>query len=211
MKTRWMAFWIRAGASGDPEPLWRSLSARYEEPHRAYHTLRHIAHCLDELESVRGLAEDPVAVEMALWYHDAVYDPRAKDNEEQSAGIAAQAAAAMGLPAAFGARVAGLILVSTHLSPPTDAAPRLFADIDLSILGQAEDAFDEYERQVRVEYSWVPEPAFRAGRSAILQSLLDRPSIYGTDFFREKYEAAARRNLSRSIARLTGGDGWLIS
>jgi len=93
--------------------------------------------------------------------------------------------------------------VSTHLSPPTDSDPKLFADIDLSILGQAAAAFDEYERQVRVEYSWVPEPAFCAGRSAILRSFLERPSIYGTDFFREKYEAAARRNLSRSIARLT--------
>jgi predicted metal-dependent HD superfamily phosphohydrolase len=203
MKTRWLTFWARAGAAGDPEPEWRSLSARYQEPHRAYHTLRHIAHCLDELESARGLAADPVAVEMALWYHDGVYDPRAKDNEERSADIAARAAAAMGLPGGFGARVAGLILVSTHRAPAEDADPRLFADIDLSILGQAAEAFDEYERQVRVEYSWVPVPAFNAGRSAILRSFLGRPSIYGTEFFREKYEATARRNLSRSIARLT--------
>jgi predicted metal-dependent HD superfamily phosphohydrolase len=203
MKTRWLAFWTRAGAWGDPEPEWRSLSARYEEPHRAYHTLRHIAHCLDELESARGLAADPLAVEMALWYHDAVYDPRAKDNEERSADLAARASAAMGLAAGFGARVAGLIFVSTHRAPAADPDPKLFADIDLSILGQAPEAFDEYERQVRVEYSWVPEPAFRAGRSAILRSFLERPSVYGTDFFRQKYEAAARQNLSRSIARLT--------
>jgi predicted metal-dependent HD superfamily phosphohydrolase len=203
MKTRWLAFWTAAGAAGDPEPEWRSLSDRYEEPHRAYHTLSHIAHCLDELDSARGLAADAVAVEMALWYHDAVYDPRAKDNEQRSAGLAAQAAAVMGLSAGFGDRVAGLILVSTHRAPAEDPDPRLFADIDLSILGQPEAAFDEYERQVRLEYSWVPEPAFRAGRSAILRSFLQRPSIYGTGFFRGKYEAAARRNLSRSIARLT--------
>ena len=203
MKTRWLTFWTRAGATGDPEPEWRSLSTRYEEAHRAYHTLRHVAHCLDELEPARGLAADPVAVEMALWYHGAVYDPLAKDNEERSAEIAARAAATMGLPPEFGARVAGLILVGTHRAPATDPDPRLFADIDLSVLGQAPEAFDEYERQVRVEYSWVPEPAFRAGRSAILRSFLERPAIYGTDFFREKYEATARQNLSRSIARLT--------
>jgi predicted metal-dependent HD superfamily phosphohydrolase len=203
MKTRWLKFWTAAGAAGDPEPEWLSLSARYEEPHRAYHTLRHISHCLDELDSVRPLAADPVAVEMALWYHDAVYDPRAKDNEERSAGLAAQAAAAMGLPAPFGARVAGLILVSTHRAPAEDPDAQLFADIDLSILGRSEAAFDEYERQVRREYSGVPEPAFRAGRAAILRSFLQRPSIYATGFFRGKYEAAARQNLSRSIARST--------
>lgn len=202
MKTRWLKFWTGAGAAGDPGPEWRSLSARYEESHRAYHTLRHVGHCLDEFESARGLAADPVAVEMALWYHDAVYDPRAKDNEERSAELATRAAATMGLPPAFGARVAGLILVSTHRAPAVDSDPQLFADIDLSILGQPAGVFDEYERQVRVEYAWVAEPFFRAGRSAILASFLERPSIYGTGFFRKKYEATARQNLSRSIARL---------
>lgn len=202
MRTRWRTFWAAAGAAGDPEPEWRSLSARYAEPHRAYHTLRHIAHCLEELDPARALAADPVAVEMALWYHDAVYDPRAKDNEDRSAELAQAAAAAMGLLPASGARVAGLIRVSVHREPAPDPDARLFADIDLAILGQPEAAFDEYERQVRAEYAGVAEPAFRAGRSAILRSFLDRPSIYGTEFFRSKYEAAARRNLSRSIARM---------
>lgn len=202
MKDRWLKFWEAAGATGDPEPQWRSLSDRYAEPHRAYHTLRHIGHCLDELEAARSLAGDRAAVEMALWYHDAIYDPRAKDNEDRSADLAAAAASAMGLTPAFGDRVADLIRVSTHRSVAAGADPQLFADIDLAILGQPEAAFDEYERQVRVEYSWVVEPAFRAGRSAILRSFLDRPSIYGTEFFRKKYEAAARRNLARSIALL---------
>jgi predicted metal-dependent HD superfamily phosphohydrolase len=202
MKERWLKFWQSAGAAGDPEPEWRALSARYAEPQRAYHTLRHIAHCLDELDGARSLAGDAAAVEMALWYHDAIYDPRAKDNEDRSADLASAAAAAMALPPAVGARVAGLIRVSTHAGLAVGADPQLFADIDLAILGQPAGAFDEYERQVRVEYSWVPEPAFRAGRSAILRSLLERPSIYGTGFFGKKYEAAARQNLSRSIARL---------
>ena len=199
MKERWLRFWADAGAAGDPLPAWEFLSTRYGEPHRAYHTLAHVAHCLDEFDPARALARDPISVEMAIWYHDVVYDARAKDNEERSGKAAAEAAVAMGLPAARGLRVADLIRVSTHQGLAPDPDAQLFADIDLSILGQAEARFDQYERQVRVEYSWVPEAVFRYGRSAILNSFLARPSIYGTDLFREKYEAAARKNLRRSL------------
>jgi predicted metal-dependent HD superfamily phosphohydrolase len=202
MKERWLKFWTLAGASGDPETPWALLSARYAEPQRAYHTLRHVAHCLDEFEAVRGLARDPVTLEMALWYHDAIYDPKAKDNEERSAALAADVAARMGLSAARTLRVADLIRVSTHTGLAPDPDAQLFADIDLAILGRPAEAFDEYERQVRIEYAWVPEPAFRAGRAAILKSFLDRPSIYGSDFFRRKYEESARRNLQDALQKL---------
>ena len=199
MKNRWRTFWSAAGASGDPEPEWLALSARYAESHRAYHTIAHIAHCLDELEEVRGLAADPLAVEMALWYHDAVYDPRATDNEARSAELARRAAEAMGLARERGDRAAALILVSTHRALAEDPDARLFADIDLSILGSPSAIFAKYERQVRVEYAWVPEPAFRAARSAILKSFLERPSIYATPHFGKKYESMARLNLAVSL------------
>jgi predicted metal-dependent HD superfamily phosphohydrolase len=202
MKDRWLKFWTAVGASGDPEAEWRSLSTRYGEPHRAYHTMDHIAHCLDELEEARDLAADPLAVEMALWYHDAVYDTRATDNEERSARMAVAAAVTMDLPMVFGASVAALILVSTHQSLPSASDAQLFADIDLSILGRPSAVFADYERRVRVEYGWVPEPAFRAARSAILKSFLERPSIYGTPHFRKKYEAMARVNLAVSLNQL---------
>jgi len=202
MKDRWLKFWAAAGASGGPEPEWRALSARYAEPHRAYHTLEHIAHCLDEFDEARAQAADPVAVEMALWYHDAVYDPRAKDNEARSADLARRAAAAMGLAPEGGERVAALILVSAHTELAGDPDAGLFADIDLSILGRPSAIFAEYERRVRREYAWVPEVAFRAGRSAILKSFLERPSIYATSHFRRKYEEMARLNLTVSLKQL---------
>lgn len=75
-------------------------------------------------------------------------------------------------------------------------------DIDLSILGQDRSKFDEYERQIRSEYSWVAADAFAKGRSAILSSILARPRIYSTGLFYNKYEKIARENLARSIARL---------
>lgn len=199
---RWIGFWSRLGAAGKPEPPYRELAARYAEPHRAYHTLDHISHCLDELDGARAQAREPLSIEMALWYHDAVYDPRAADNEEKSAAVAVEVLRAAGLPEDFGRRVAELIRSSTHRSVAEDPDARLFADIDLSILGQPEDVFDEYERRVRKEYPWVPEGAFRAGRAAILRRFLERPALYGTEHFRGKYERAARENLDRSLRRL---------
>ena len=195
----WRALWSRLGSTGDPEPLFQELAARYSEPHRAYHTLAHVSHCLDEFEAVRTQARDPAAVELALWMHDAVYDPRAKDNEEKSAGLAIVILRHAGLPEALGSTVADMIRASTHRAVPDDSDTRLFADIDLSILGQPAPVFDEYERQVRREYAWVPEALFRAGRGAIVRSFLERPAIYGTDCFRAKYEEAARANLTRSL------------
>src|SRR5438128_12245744 len=97
MKERWLRYWSAAGAQGSPEPVWADLSKRYTERHRAYHTLRHIEQCLVEFDEVRREAVDPIAVELALWYHDAVYDPHARDNEERSAVLAESVAAAAGL------------------------------------------------------------------------------------------------------------------
>ena len=202
VEERWRSLWARLGARGDPAPPFEGLVARYSESHRAYHTLDHVAHCLDEFEAARTLALEPSVVELALWLHDVVYDPRAKDNEEKSAARALEIARYAGLPDALGRRVSDMILASAHHAAPDDPDTRLFTDIDLSILGQPEAAFDEYERRVRQEYAWVPEALFRAGRSAILRSFLERPSLYGTDFFRGKYQNAARANLERSLLRL---------
>ena len=199
---RWAALWQRLGAQGDANAVYDDLVARYSEPHRAYHTLEHIGHCLDEFEQVRHLATNPDAVELALWYHDAIYDTKTKDSEERSAALAVEEARNASLPDSFGQSVANLIMATKHTTAPTDPDVQLLVDIDLSILGQTGDKFDEYERQVRKEYEWVAEDAFVAGRSSILKSFLDRSTIYSTQFFRNKYETQARRNIARSLARL---------
>lgn len=199
---RWLSWWERVGAQGNARKVYDDLVARYSEPHRTYHTLEHIGHCLDELEQVRHLAENPDAVELALWYHDTIYDTRVKDSEERSAALAIEMVRNALLSDSFGQSVAKLIMATKHKAIPTDPDVQLFVDIDLSILGQPEDKFDEYERQIRKEYEWVSEDAFVAGRLAILKSFLDRPTIYSTQFFRNKHEAQAQRNIARSLARL---------
>ena len=75
-------------------------------------------------------------------------------------------------------------------------------DIDLAILGQEQDIFKEYEDNIRKEYIYVPKEIFNPKRSEILQSFLDRKSIYLTDYFKDKYEEIARDNLKKSIKDL---------
>lgn len=199
----WCKFWRHTGAQGDPDAELRKLTARYSEPHRAYHTLEHIRHCLGEFEHARNLAADSVAVELALWYHDVIYDTRAKDNEEKSASFAKAVVRKNQLPDSLGQAVARLIMATKHAVAPAEPDEQLIVDIDLSILGQSDFKFDNYERQIRTEYEWVPTAAFVAGRSAILESFLNRPAIFSTQFFQEKYEAQARHNIRRSLAQLS--------
>lgn len=199
---RWAEFWRGLGGSGDSAARFAELEARYTEPHRAYHNLAHVMDCLGKLGTASHLAMNPAAIEMALWYHDAVYDPRAKDNEEQSAALAAQVAKAIGLPDAIRAQVNPLILATKKHETAVHPDAPLMVDIDLSILGAARTRFDEYEMQIRREYHWVTPEAFAAGRIAVLQGFLNRPSIFTTEFFRSQFEQPARDNLARSIARL---------
>ena len=203
LQERWLDLWKRLGAHGDPEPAYAELRRRYSEPHRAYHTLDHIRECLEEFDAAWGLARDPVAVLAAIWYHDAIYDTQATDNEERSAKLAREAAAAAGRPEEFQDRVEALILASRHRGSPAPGDAQLFVDIDLSILGQRRERFDRYEEQIRYEYAWVPGPIFRSKRRAILQSFLDRPLLYSTPFFQNRYEARARENLKRSLGLRT--------
>lgn len=199
----WSALWRRLGAAGDAEPVFFDLEARCSEEGRAYHNLAHIAHCLDELRGYPGDLAQIDAVEYALWFHDAVYDPRAKDNEERSAGLASETARKAGLPEEFANQAARLILATNHVATPDSPEAELLVDIDLSILGQPEAVFNRYEHEIRREYAWVPEGEFARGRSRVLEAFASRPSIYSTPFFRAKYESAARANLARSIIRLS--------
>ncbi len=199
---QWQALWQHLGAQGDASVVYNELVVRYSEPHRVYHTLQHIRLCLDELERGRHLATNPDTVELALWYHDAIYDTKTKDSEERSAALAMEMVRNASLPDNLGQSVANLIIATKHSATPTDSDVQLIVDIDLSILGQPEERFDEYEKQVRKEYEWVPEDQFIAGRLAILKAFLDRPNIYSTQSFRNKYETQARANIARSLAHL---------
>jgi predicted metal-dependent HD superfamily phosphohydrolase len=141
-------------------------------------------------------------VELALWFHDAVYAPRAKDNEAQSAAWAVRVMQHAGLPPAACARVQALILKTCHDALPETPDELVLVDIDLAIFGADAARFDEYERDVRAEYVWVPACIFRRKRREVLESFLAQPSIYSTVHFKNLLEKRARENLARSLSGL---------
>ncbi len=181
---------------------YADLCRRYAEPHRAYHTLAHIDHCLEEFESARLLASHPDAVDLALWYHDAVYNPRATDNEERSAKLDLEMGRRASLPPDLIRTAGDLILASKHRALPADPDGQVFVDVDLAILGQSWRRFSEYEELIRREYEWVPSWLFRRKRSTLLKSFLARTTLYSTSLFRHKYESKARDNIARSLVLL---------
>lgn len=198
---RWTRVWAALGLEPRGGELADVLRG-YAEPHRAYHTLEHLRECFEALDSVRTLADHPDEIEIALWYHDVIYEPRADDNEELSAAWAGRALTAADATPDVADRVASLILATKHGAPPVETDTQLLVDVDLSILGAAPQRFAEYEAQIRVEYAWVPMEDYRRARCTVLQSFLDRAHIYSTEVFRERLEPQARRNLQGTIERL---------
>jgi predicted metal-dependent HD superfamily phosphohydrolase len=197
---RWDALWKSAGLIV-PAGCYERLLACYAEPQRHYHTLQHIMECLRELDAARAFTQHPHLIEFAIWFHDVIYDPRAHDNEERSAQFAVDCLQAAGAQPGDIESVRGLVLTTKqHVANTPDEA--LLIDIDLSILAQGRERFDEYERQIRQEYSWVPETVFAEKRAEVLRRFLDRPRIYSTDHFFARYEQQARKNIQRSL-----GDG----
>jgi predicted metal-dependent HD superfamily phosphohydrolase len=182
--------------------VFEQLVACYSEPHRRYHTIQHLDECFAKFEELRSEANHPEEIEFALWFHDAIYDTRRADNEARSAAWARATAGAAKLPAAVADRIHSLIMATRHDVRPHEADEKVMVDVDLSILGASPARFDEYESQVREEYSWVPAALFRSKRRELLEGFLRRASIFNTRTFVEAYEAQARANLERSIRQL---------
>jgi predicted metal-dependent HD superfamily phosphohydrolase len=222
LKRRWLAFCRRAGAKPGREAgaagqaveeAFCDLDRRYRESGRHYHTWAHVAACLRELRRARraAAAADQAkagALELALWFHDAVYEPGREDNEELSAALAVRWVSALGLAPAVGERAAGLILATRHLPPGpprADPAEALMRDIDLAVLGVCWQKYLRYERGIAREYALLPPESFREGRAGLLRGFLARPELYSTPDFRRRLERRARRNLARALVQLEAG------
>jgi predicted metal-dependent HD superfamily phosphohydrolase len=198
---RWKSTWQELGASDPDEDLFHRLVACYSEPHRKYHTMQHLNECLAHFDKVRSIAERPGEVELAMWFHDAIYRTSSKDNEERSAEWARDSALSGGLSYDQAERVFSLVMITKHNAVPVGRDAEVLVDVDLAILGSDPVRFDEYERQIREEYSWVPGPLYRRERRRILREFASRPTIYCTAYFRASHEFQARENIARSLAR----------
>lgn len=202
LRSSWDRCWSGLGARGDGRALMRRLLSAYSEPQRKYHTVQHLSECLALFDRHLALAVEPAEVEIALWFHDGVYEPRASDNEVRSAEWAERELRGAGVAPEVIRRVKELIMATRHSAPPQGNDQTLMVDIDLAILGAPRARFDEYEAQIRAEFSWVPSPIFRRRRREVLSEFLARSPIYGTPELREEFEARARENLARALDRL---------
>lgn len=184
------------------QTLFAKLLESYSEPQRKYHTLQHLVECIQKFELVMDLTEKSREVEIALWFHDAIYDVKGHENEYLSAIWAKESLTAVGVSKDEIERIFNLIMVTQHSNVLRTLDEQTLVDIDLSILGARTERFKEYDLQVRQEYAWVPDEVYRMKRCEILEIFQARPFIYNTDYFRNHFEAKARENLWHSITQL---------
>jgi pantetheine-phosphate adenylyltransferase len=211
LEGKWQSLWERVGAKGNQKAVFENLIKRYTEPGRVYHALSHLKTCLNEFMLASHLAEDPEALEMAIWFHDAVQKSNKKnssgtkfDDEGESAELAVKVLTQdMGLGREFADRVASIILATKHNAVPQSQDAKLMADIDLAIFGRSSRIFKIYERDVRSEFDWVSDALFTNGRKGILEQFLNKKRIYQTDFFHERYGRKAKLNLRNSVSKLS--------
>lgn len=172
------------------------LSRRYCEPHRRYHNIEHPAHMLFVARQL-ALTDEQIA---AVWFHDAIYDPSRKDNEERSAALAVEQLTMLGWPE-HSVRSVEAIVLDTKRHTPTSDASRAVIDLDLEPLSETWDVFQRNALHVRVEYRDIDDETFHQGRRRFLEEMLGRERLYWTTWG-ARYELPARRNLQRALREL---------
>ena len=197
---RWRKL-FKSAETSEVDGIYNDILKRYSENHRHYHTIDHVKACLRHLDSVENVANRR-DVEIALWFHDVIYDSFKKDNEEQSAIFAGSALNVLGENKQIIDSVKYLVILTKHPSDPKALHEKYLIDIDLSILGSSKDVYDRYEHWIRQEYSKVPSILYKRGRKKVLRSFLDQPKVYSTELFIEKYETNARINLENALCQL---------
>lgn len=204
MSRRWLN--LMDSLAVDPEQARRvfaDLVSRYSADGRYYHDLGHVKDLLDTVDELKPLATDFTAIRLAVWFHDVIYDPRAKDNEVKSAEYARKTLHTLGLSPEVIDKVSNLILATiTHQAPDGDINAQILLDADLAPLAADEAAFKQQSIALRKEYAWLSEEEFKANRARLLGSFLERDRIYQTDELYTSLESQARRNLKKALSRI---------
>lgn len=178
----------------EPQKIFNKLIAAYSEKQRAYHTLQHLYECLVLVDSIRADLNDAYAVALALWFHDAVYDPQAKENELKSAELFEQYLS-QDLSADDVQKIMRWIL-ATQMHKATDELDLQFLlDIDLAILAASPERFTEYEQQIQQEYAWVDPDVYLIKRKEVLAHFYQTEPLYQTEYFQQNFEQKAKGNL----------------
>lgn len=182
--------------------LWTEIETNYSGKKRHYHTLAHLDNLLIQLSEIKTQITDWDTVLFSVFYHDVIYNASAKDNEEKSAALAEKRLTSVSFPADKIKNCVAQILATKAHTQSDDNDVNLFTDADLSILGQNRDAYVDYYKQVRKEYSIYPDFLYNPGRKKVLQHFLNMERIFKTDFFFHKFETSARENLAYELQQL---------
>ena len=212
-RQRFFDIWSRCGGGEEKACIFDEIETHYLEPHRYYHTTAHIVFCLDELDKVFSkfspseavLQQD--AVELSIWFHDIVFEIPGVNNEQKSAEYFLEVSDGR-LCNDLRNRVHDAIIATTHKSTPDSFESQLTVDIDLAGLAQSWPEFFVDSRNVRTEFSHLSDKEFNVGQGKFMKSLLDRASIYSTEYFLSSHEATARQNVARLIDKLETGYIW---
>jgi len=191
-------------AMGIPPSIecFEKLKKAYSEKHRFYHTAKHIEAMLNHLDSTVELSEHPHELELAIWFHDAIYKPFSSKNELDSAEWAKEFLTDNKYSSDGAERVYNLIMATQHNVEINSVDEQLIVDIDLTILGASPTVYEQFEQNIRKEYKLVPSIIYRKKRKELLKSFLSKQSIYNLDYFKEKYENSARLNIKKAIEAL---------
>ena len=182
----------------EPQKIFNKLIAAYSEKQRAYHTLQHLYECLVFLDLIRADLNDAYAVALALWFHDAVYDPQAKDNELKSAELFEQYLA-QDLSADDVQKIKRWIIATQKHEATNELDLQFLLDIDLAILAASPERFDEYEQQIQQEYAWVDPDVYSIKRKQVLAHFYQTEPLYQTEYFQQNFELKAKENLNRIL------------
>ena len=197
----WESLMSNLGFSASTE-TYSELKLRHQEKHRKYHNVAHIESVLSEFSNSRHIAENPNSIELALWFHDAIYNTFSKSNEKDSADLAVSFISKNSDNKELQQTVHSLIMATEHNFVPTLNDQRLMVDIDLSILGSGESQYAEFEAAIRKEYKYVPSFLFKKKRIELLQYFLNRESIYSHQHYVDSLEKQARLNIKNAITKL---------
>ena len=187
--------------SADADQVWEVLAKGYTEPHRRYHDIGHLEHCLHGLDLAATVAHDPGTLELAIWFHDLVYEPGAEDNEERSAEVFSRLMEPFLTPEHID-RARQLILTTMHRVQPHGGDERFIADIDLSSLAKPWPQFLADSENLRAEEPDKSDEDFFGGKVRFHRSLLQRQRLFNTVPFQLRHEAQARENIKRFLALL---------
>lgn len=189
------------------QQIFTDIAKAYSSAERHYHNLTHILQVLQIIDEMRLQAENPTALEFAAWFHDIIYDPKAKNNEEKSAEYATNILKFIKIPSSTIDKVAQIILATkNHQAADNDIDINIFLDADLSILGVSSSNYHVYSQAIKKEYSWLSESDYILGRIQVLQKFLQRERIYFTAQIFEVREMKARQNIQAEIESLSAGN-----